>query len=116
MPRLTLAPPAATVPLRALETYRSALAPWSFAVMSHGPLISLFAIVSRARPRLSSTSRQPGFAVAAVPSDVGRLPTTTQPEDNTDSAVVSPIPPGQRPGTRAGLIPLGCRGPSFRLD
>ena len=73
--------------------------------MSHGPLISLLVIVSRTRPRLSSTSRQPAFAVAAVPSVVGRLPTTTQPEDSTDSAVVSPIPPGHRPGSRAALMP-----------
>src|SRR5580658_3943616 len=45
-------------------------------------------------PQLSSTIRQPAFAVADVPSVVGKLPTITKPLRSATRAVVSPIPPG----------------------
>jgi hypothetical protein len=67
------------------------------AVASHGPLMPWPLNVSRTRPRLSSTSRQPAFAVAAIPLLDGVLPTITQLWVMT-SAVVSPMPPGQAPG------------------
>src|ERR1039458_5568334 len=66
--------------------------------MSHGPLMPCPAMVSRTLPWLSRTSRQPAFAVAAMPLADGRLPTMTQP-CTTASAVVSPMPPGQAPGS-----------------
>src|SRR5579863_9906132 len=47
--------------------------------------------------------RHPGCAVADVPSLVGRLPTITQPCSSTTSAVVSPTPPGQGPGSVGAL-------------
>src|ERR1700733_14736923 len=47
--------------------------------------------------------RHPGCAVADVPSLVGRLPTITQPCSSTTSAVVSPTPPGQGPGSVVAL-------------
>src|SRR5450631_2060122 len=68
--------------------------------MSHGPLIHWLVMVSRTLPAASNTNRQPAFAVAAVPSRVGRLPTITQPDLSTARAVVNPTPPGQRPGSR----------------
>src|SRR6202035_2482150 len=37
-------------------------------------------------------------------SVVGKLPTITQPERNTASAVVRPTPPGQEPGSSAAVI------------
>src|SRR5258706_16365816 len=61
-------------------------------------------MVSTGLPRLSSTIRHPACAVADVPSAVGRLPTITQPVCNTASAVVSPTPPGQGPGTEFKFI------------
>src|SRR5579863_772416 len=70
--------------------------------MSHGPLIPLPASVSTGRPVLSITIRQPACAVAAVPSDVGKLPTTTKPDFNATSAVLSPMPPGHGPGKLFG--------------
>src|SRR5580658_7420927 len=66
--------------------------------MSHGPLIAPPEIVSTGLPRLSITIRQPACAVADVPSDVGKLPTITHPDCNTDNAVVNPTPPGHAPG------------------
>src|ERR1017187_1095017 len=66
--------------------------------MSHGPLMPCPAMVSRTLPWLSRTSRQPAFAVAAVPLADGRLRTRPQP-CTTASAVVSPMPPGQAPGS-----------------
>src|SRR5665811_1406494 len=51
VPRLTTAPPAATVPFRTLVTNRSAVLPFSDAVMSQGPLMALPVMVSRTRPR-----------------------------------------------------------------
>ena len=66
--------------------------------MSQGPLIEPPENVSTGFPRLFSTIRHPARAVADKPSVVGRLPTTTQPRRSTPSAVVSPTPPGQRPG------------------
>src|SRR5450432_665851 len=72
--------------------------------MSHGPLMSPPEMVRRTVPWESSTNRQPALAVAAVPSLVGKLPTITHPELSTDSAVVSPTPPGQLPGRCRALI------------
>src|SRR6266702_720328 len=66
--------------------------------MSQGPLIPEPVKVSRARPWLSSTIRQPACAVAEVPSDVGSEPTMTQPDRSATSAVLRPTPPGQAPG------------------
>ena len=71
--------------------------------MSHGPLMPCPENVSRTRPWLLSTIRQPALAVADIPLDVGRLPTITQP-CTTASAVVRPTPPGQAPGRRDALI------------
>jgi hypothetical protein len=85
-------------------TNRSLRVPSLVAVMSQGPLMPCPERVSRTVPWLSSTSRQPGSAVAEVPPVVGRLPTTTQPPGRTDSAVVRPIPPGQGPGRFAESI------------
>jgi hypothetical protein len=45
--------------------------------MSHGPAICGPEIVLTGVPLLSSTIRHPSFAVADLPSLVGRLPTTT---------------------------------------
>src|SRR5664279_1062748 len=97
--------------------------------MSHGPLIHRLVMVSRTLPAASNTSRQPAFAVAAVPSRVGRLPTITHPDLRTARAVVNPTPPGQRPGSRAAstranrvafpwaviwtrVLPVPCRLPA----
>src|ERR1700692_52424 len=71
--------------------------------MSQGPLMGPPEIVSTGLPELSSTIRQPACAVAEVPSVVGRLPTITQPLFSATSAVVSPRPPGQGPGSESGL-------------
>ena len=71
--------------------------------MSQGPLTSSPAIVRAAWPELSSASRQPACAVAALPFAVGRLPTTTYPPGRIASAVVRPTPPGHGPGS-AGAI------------
>src|SRR5215813_6616057 len=57
-------------------------------------------MIFRTLPLLSRTSRQPGAEVAAWPFFDGRLPTMTQPCTST-SAVVSPTPPVQRPGSEA---------------
>src|SRR5580704_3294686 len=97
VPLLTTAPFAATVPCSTLVTNRSAFRPWRRAAMSHGPLMPWPEIVSRTVPWLSSTIRQPAFAVAAIPFIDGVLPTTTHPPRSTSSAVVSPTPPGHRP-------------------
>ena len=89
---------AATVPLSTLVTYSVVTKPWSTAVMSHGPLIGPPAIVLTTFPELSSASRHPALAVFALPSEVGRLPTITNPLRVTASAVVSPTPPGHGRG------------------
>ena len=102
MPRCTTRPPAATVPFSTLVTNSFATEPLLSAVASHGPLMPWPAMVSRTWPLLSSTIRQPAFAVAAIPLLDGVLPTTTQPPGRTTSAVVSPTPPGQGPGSPAG--------------
>ncbi len=60
--------------------------------------------VSTTWPWLFKTSRHPAWAVAAVPSVVGKLPTMTQPLRNTTRAVVKSTPPGYGPGSEAGLI------------
>src|SRR5580698_1407797 len=82
--------------------------------MSQGPLIKDPSMVSTGLPMLSSTIRHPAWTVADVPSEVGRLPTITQPVCKTASAVVSPTPPGQGPGSEPELswaktlsVPLG---------
>ena len=84
-------------------TNNSAIGPRSRAVISHGPLIAAPFIdpdkVSITTPHLFNTIRHPALAVAAVPSVVGRLPTMTHPVRKTASAVVSPMPPGQAPGS-----------------
>src|ERR1039458_2147225 len=61
--------------------------------MSHGPLICELVKVSTTLPMLSSTIRHPALAVAEVPSEVGRLPTTTKLFCTIASAVVRPTPP-----------------------
>ena len=61
--------------------------------MSHGPLIPGPVNVSRTRPRLSSTIRQPEPEMA--PFLVGSEPTMTQPLRSAVRAVVRPTPPGQ---------------------
>src|SRR5512135_2441989 len=66
--------------------------------MSQGPLIGAPEMVSTGFPVLSSTIRQPAWAVAGVPSVVGRLPTITHQERSATRAVVSPTPPGHAPG------------------
>src|SRR5580692_283720 len=66
--------------------------------MSQGPLIPLPARVSTGWPLLLRTIRHPACAVAAVPSDVGRLPTITKPDRSATSAVLRPMPPGHGPG------------------
>src|ERR1019366_518669 len=55
-------------------------------------------------PQASRMIRQPAFAVAEVPSLVGRLPTMTQPLRSATRAVVRPTPPGQRPATSPFVI------------
>jgi len=60
--------------------------------------------VSTDCPLLLSTIRHPAPAAAAVPSVVGRLPTTTKPELRATSAVVSPTPPGHAGDSEATLI------------
>src|SRR5262249_19314469 len=61
-------------------------------------------MVSATRPLLLMTSRHPACAVAAVPSLVGRLPTTTQPPGRMPRAVVRPTPPGHGPGSLEAVI------------
>src|SRR5215469_7344833 len=61
-------------------------------------------MVSRTRPRLLSTIRQPAFAVAAIPFVDGVLPTTTHPPGSMSSAVVRPTPPGHGPGSLAFVM------------
>src|SRR3974390_2122445 len=61
-------------------------------------------MVSATCPWLLITSRHPAWAVAEVPSVVGRLPTTTQPPGRIPSAVVRPTPPGQGPGSVVASI------------
>ena len=79
-------------------------------VMSQGPLMLPPAQVSTSCPIELSTRRHPAAAPCGVPASpgplavVGRLPTTTHPPGSTDSAVVSPIPPGQGPDVDAWLI------------
>src|SRR6266853_5540694 len=97
-------PPPATVPFNTLVTKRDALEPPSSAAMSQGPLISDPKKVSTTLPWLSNTSKHPACAVAAVPSVVGKLPTTTQPLLSATKAVVKPIPPGQGPGSFVASI------------
>src|SRR5262249_20238889 len=53
---------------------------------------------------LFRTMRQPACAVAAMPSMVGRLPTTTQPPCRISSAVVRPTPPRQEPSSLAATM------------
>src|SRR5271168_3860253 len=74
--------------------------------MSHGPLIAPPAHVSTRLPDESRTRRQPAPMPCGVPTlaVVGRLPTTTHPPGSTESAVVSPIPPGHGPAVEAWLI------------
>src|SRR5690348_11451634 len=72
--------------------------------MSQGPSMPVPAKVWRTRSWLSRTIRQPADAVAAEPSLVGKLPTTTQPPRRISSAVVRPTPPGQGPGSLDALI------------
>src|SRR4029077_14919 len=98
VPLCTTLSPDATVPFKTLVTNRSAMLPASRAVMSQGPLMSEPKNVSTTLPLWSSTSRHPAFAVAAVPSVVGKLPTITHPLRSTTRAVVKPTPPGHRPG------------------
>jgi hypothetical protein len=102
LPRDTTDPFAGTVALRTFVTNKTAALSRSSAVMSHGPLIPLPARVSTGRPLLSMTMRQPACAVAAVPSEVGKLPTMTKPDFKATSAVVSPTPPGHGPGKLFG--------------
>src|SRR5215831_20105672 len=104
VPPLTTFGLAATVPFSTLDTNRSAVAPASAAVMSQGPLIAPPDNVSTTVPDESSTSRQPACALAELPFFVGRLPTTTNPLRSATSAVVSPRPPGQGPGSLFGSI------------
>src|SRR5205807_8267243 len=92
------------VPFRTLVTNSSANGPRVASDMSQGPLMPLPERVSRTRPRLSRAIRQPADEVAAEPSLVGRLPTTTQPPRRISSAVVRPTPPGHLPGSLAALI------------
>jgi hypothetical protein len=87
-----------------LVTNTTADAPASSAVASHGPLMPCPAMVSRTMPWLSSTIRQSALAVAACPLVDGVDPTMTQPARNATSAVSSPIPPGQGPGSIAGVM------------
>src|SRR5215472_2813672 len=61
-------------------------------------------MVSATFPLLLMTSRHPAFAVALVPSAVGRLPTTTQPPGRMPRAVVRPTPPGHGPGSEEAFI------------
>src|SRR5262249_6591459 len=104
VPLRTTLPLALTVPFSTLLTNSWAREPLLAAAMSHGPLIPCPANVSRTRPMLSRTIRQPALAVAAMPSVVGRLPTTTQPPWRISSAVVRPTPPGQEPGSLDATI------------
>src|SRR5215831_157337 len=104
VPLCTTMPPAALVPFSTLVTNSCANGPRLTEVMSQGPLMPLPANVSRTRPWLSRTIRQPADEVAAEPSLVGRLPTTTQPPRRIPSAVVRPTPPGQRPGSLDAMI------------
>src|SRR5262249_28366461 len=99
VPMFTVAPPAATVPFSTLLTNSTATLPALMVAMSQGPLMPWPAMVLATCPMLLMTSRQPAFAVALVPSVVGRLPTTTQPPGRIPSAVVRPTPPGHRPGS-----------------
>jgi hypothetical protein len=92
---------AATVPSSTLVTKSTAMPSASVAVMSHGPLIGEPDKVSTAWPIWFNTIRHPAWAVAEVPSLVGKLPTMTHPVRNTANAVVSPTPPGQAPGSAA---------------
>src|SRR5215471_3780751 len=104
VPLCTTMPPAALVPFSTLVTNSCEAGPRLTEVMSQGPLMPLPANVSRTRPWLSRTIRQPADEVAAEPSLVGRLPTTTQPPGRISSAVVRPTPPGQEPGSLAATI------------
>src|SRR5262252_10794311 len=61
-------------------------------------------MVSATFPLLLMTSRHPACAVAAVPSVVGRLPTSTQPPGRMPRAVVRPTPPGHGPGSEEASI------------
>src|SRR6516162_6032451 len=72
--------------------------------MSHGPLICGSVIVSTTLPLLSRTIKHPACAVSAMPSEVGKLPTITQPLRSTTKAVVRPTPPGHGPGSVVGSI------------
>src|SRR6266700_3598972 len=72
--------------------------------MSHGPLMGAPENVATALPMLLITIRHPAWAVAEVPSDVGKLPTMTHPFEKTASAVVKPTPPGQAPGKELASI------------
>src|ERR1700728_1676248 len=91
--------PFAAPPLSALLTNSMVLEPWLLAVESQGPWMFLLAIVSTALPSLSSTIRQPYFAVAVLPFVVGRVPPTTTPPRRMFNGRVSPTPPGHGPGS-----------------
>src|SRR4029077_16884517 len=104
VPLFTTWPPAALVPASTLVTNSSANGPRVASPMSQGPLMPWPDKVSRTWPHLSRTIRQPADEVAAVPSLVGRLPTTTQPPRRISRAVVRPTPPGHLPGSLAALI------------
>src|SRR5262249_16508979 len=104
VPLCTTMPPAAFVPFSTLLTNGSVSGPLLAAAMSQGPLMPSPENGSRTWPRVSRTIRQPADEVAAEPSSVGRLPTTTQPPRRISSAVVRPTPPGQRPGSLDAMI------------
>ena len=82
-----------TVPFKTLDTKISDLVPSLTDIKSHGPLMWWPEHASTTCPRLFNTMRSPADAVAAVPSAVGRLPTTTQPPGKVVRAVVSPTFP-----------------------
>src|SRR6266699_2138985 len=98
VPRCTTAPCAATVPFSTLATKSAADRLAATTVASHGPLMPWPRKIFRTLPLSSRTNRHPGDDVAAWPFIDGRFPTMTQPCTRT-RAVVSPTPPGHRPGS-----------------
>src|SRR5581483_4038131 len=90
VPRCTIFPAAATVPLRTLVTNRVNLFPLPTAVMSHGPLISPPLSVLTTLPLELRTVSAPAVMLADMPPGAGRLPTTTTPFGSSTSAVVRP--------------------------
>src|SRR5215469_7096293 len=59
--------------------------------------------------------RHPAPTVAEVPSEVGRLPTITQPLRNATRAVVRPTPPGHGPGSSVATISAKSSTPPLGL-